>query len=155
MKSYQKGDYGKAYAAAAKSLEKDDRTLVADAQYLRQRCEEVAAFQKKLIESAVEAKDFAEVYAELKVIPKTFSGMEFATWAAAKKKELDADAAVQIERKAWSAYEKAVKKQVSAKGKAKKMGPARKAYKSVMKKYPGSRAAKMAESALKSVPAAK
>jgi len=155
VKSYEKGDYGKAYAAAAKSLEKEDRTLVADAQYLRQRCEEVAAFEKKILESAIAAKEFSDVYAEFKVVPKAFAGMEFANWATAKKKELDGDAAVQLECKAWSAYEKGTKKQASAKGKAKKMGPARKAYQSVMKKYPGTRAAKMAESALKSLPSPK
>ena len=155
VKSYEKGDYGKAYAAAAKSLEKEDATLVADAQYLRKRCEEVAAFQQKLIESSIEAKEFSEVFAELKVVPKAFAGMEFATWAAAKKKELEADDTVKVELKAWKAYEKAQKKQAAAKGKRKKMGPARKAYQSVIKKYPGSRAAKMAESALKSLPSPK
>jgi len=152
VKTYRKGQYGKAYAAAAKSLENEDNALVADARYLRKRCEDVAAFQQKMIESSVKAKDFTTAYADLGAAPKAFAGMEIATWAAAKKKELDADESVQIEVKAWSALGKARKKQASAKGKAKKMGPARKAYKSVMKRYPSTRAAKMAESALRSLP---
>ena len=155
VKSYRKGQYGKAYAAAAKSLEGEDNALVADARYLRKRCEDVAAFQQKMIESSVKAKDFTTAYTDLADAPKAFAGMEIATWAAEKKKALDADEAVQIEVKAWKSYGKAQKKQASAKGKAKKMGPARKAYQSVMKKYPGTRAAKMAESALKSLPSAR
>ena len=152
VKSYEKGQYGKAYAAAAKSLENEDNALVADARYLRKRCEDVAAFQQKMIESSVKAKDFATAYADIASAPKAFAGMEIATWAVTKKKELDADESVQVEVKAWSALEKARKKQASAKGKAKKMGPARKAYQSVVKKYPGTRAAKMAESAIKALP---
>jgi hypothetical protein len=152
VKTYEKGQFGKAYAAAAKSLENEDNALVADARYLRKRCEDAAAFQQTMIESSIKGKDFASAYADIADAPKAFAGMEIATWAAAKKKELDADESTQTEVKAWSALEKARKKQASAKGKAKKMGPARKAYKSVMKKYPGTRAAKLAESALGSLP---
>ena len=155
VKSYEKGHYGKAYVAAAKHLEAEDNALVADARFLRERCEAVADFHKKMIESAIGAKDYVTAYADLAATPKAFAGMEIVKWSAETAGKLDDDESVKIEMKAHKALEKARKKQDAAKGKAKKMGPARKAYEGIIKKYPGTRAAKMAESALKSLPKAK
>ncbi|MEM8882692.1 MAG: redoxin domain-containing protein [Planctomycetota bacterium] len=56
VKAFEKGDYGKAYKAAGKMTEKEDAALVADAQYLRERCVAVADFSKKLIESSAADK---------------------------------------------------------------------------------------------------
>ncbi len=152
VKSYEKGDYGKAHAAAARYLENEDRVISSDATFLQERCVACANFNKGLVEGGIKQKDFTTVYTDLKMISKKFAGMEIAQWAAAKKKELDGSADVATEMKAWKALKKARSKEAGAKGKAKKMGPARKAYKSIVKKYPRTRAAKMAEEALKSLP---
>ena len=152
VKSYKKGDYGKAHAAAARQVENENRVISSDAAYLQERCVACADFHKGLVESGIKQKDFTTVYDDLKMISKKFAGMEAAPWAAAKKKELDGSAEVKTEMKASKALRKARSKEAGAKGKAKKMGPARNAYKSIVKKYPGTRAAKMAEEALKSLP---
>ena len=152
VKLYKKGGYGKAWAAVARATQNDDRTIAADALYLQKRCEEVAKWNQTQVENAIKAKDYATAYADFKAIPKTFDGMEIVLWAREMKAKLDADKEAQTELKAFKAFEKAQKKQDAAKGKAKKMGPARKAYKSIVKKYPGTRAAKMAEEALRALP---
>lgn len=152
VKLYDKGSYGKAWAAVARATQNEDRTIAADALYLQKRCEEVAKWHQTQVENAIKAKDYATAYADFKAIPKTFDGMEIVLWARELKASVDADKEAQTELKASKAFEKAQKKQDAAKGKAKKMGPARKAYKSIVKKYPGTRAAKMAEEALRALP---
>ena len=152
VKLYDKGDYGKAYAAAARATTNEDRAIASDAEYLRKCCEEVANWYKKQVEGSIQSKDYATAYADFKTIPKDFAGMEIVGWAKETKAKLDADKSVQTELKAYKAFEKAQKKEEAAEGKAKKLGPARKAYKSIVKKYPGTRAAKLAEEALRALP---
>ena len=82
------------------------------------------------------------VYDDIKAIGKDFAGMDVATWVADKKKELDADASVKNEMSAMKSFKKAAANEEKAGGKAKKMGPAIKGYKRVVKKYAGTRAAK-------------
>jgi len=148
-KHYAKGDAGKAWAAAAHYLDSENRGLAADAAYLREKAEAWAKFRRKLVEEGIASKDYETVFADLKEIPKRFSGMEVATWAAGKLKELKADPAATTEVKALKAYRKAEAREQKAGGKAKKLGPARSAYRTVVKRYPGTRAAKLAEEALK------
>ncbi|MHC4954713.1 MAG: thioredoxin domain-containing protein [Planctomycetota bacterium] len=152
VKSYEKGDYGKAYAAAAKFVDNEDRVISSDAKFLQERSTACANFAMGLVKKGIEQKDFTTVYDDLKRISKQFAGMEVAHWGGEKKKELDGSDEVKTEMKAWKALKKAQSKQAAAKGKAKKLGPAKKAYKSIVKKYPGTRAAKMAEEALRSLP---
>jgi hypothetical protein len=151
VKLYGKGQYGKAWAGAARFLEDEDRAVKADAAFLREVAEACAAFRRKLVESGVKNKDYLTVYDDLADITKTFAGMEVATWAAATKKKLDADPEVAQELKAWKALRKAQGKERKAEGKAKKLGPARTAYKRLVKKFPGTAAAKRAEEALRRI----
>lgn len=148
VKTYEKGQYGKAWAGAAKKAEDEDRAVAADASYLKEQCEAVAGFHKKLVENAVGAKDYASAYDLLAEIGKAFSGMEIADWAAEQKKTLDGDQAVALEMKAWKAYLKAVGQERKAGGKEKKLKPAITSYKRIVKKYPDTRAGRMAQDAL-------
>lgn len=152
VRLYEKGDYGKAWAKVARATQDEDREVAADALYLQKRCEEVAKWHRDQVEAAIAAKDYPTACDDLDRIAKAFDGMEIVVWAREKSGELDADKAVQLELKAWKVYEKAQKRLESAEGKAKKMGPARKAFESILKKYPGTRAAKLAEQALKNMP---
>ncbi len=148
VKMYDKGQIGKAWAAAAKFAEGEDRTLAEDAKFLRTKAEAYGAHMQKFVEAGIADKDFDMVYDDIKAIGKDFAGMDVATWAADKKKELDADANVKNEMSAMKSFKKAAANEEKAGGKAKKMGPAIKGYKRVVKKYAGTRAAKMAEAAL-------
>jgi hypothetical protein len=148
VKLYAKGQYGKAWAGAARFLEHEDRVVKADAAYLREVAEACAAFRRKLVESGVKNKDYATVYDDLDDLAKNFAGMEVATWAAETRKKLDGDPAVAHELKAWSALRKAQEKERKAEGNAKKLAPARTAYKRLIKKYAGTAAAQRAEEAL-------
>lgn len=148
VKEYEKGQYGKAWSGAARDTEDADGTLAADAAYLRERCEAVAAFRKGLAEEAIADRSYGSALDDLEGISKDFAGMEVAQWAAAKEKELGADPAVANELKAWKAWAKASEKERDAGGKEKKLGAVRTAYKSIVKKYPGTRAAELAEKAL-------
>jgi len=149
VKHYEKDAPGKAWAAAAHHLESENRGLAADAAYLREKAEAWAKFRRKLVEDGIASKDYETVFADLKEIPKLFSGMEVATWAAETRKKLEADPAVKTERKACKALRKAEAREEKAQGKAKKLGPARSAYRAVVKRYPGTQAAKLAEEALR------
>ena len=148
VKLHEKGQYGKAWTGAARFLEHEDRGVMADAAFLRETAEACAAFRKKLVESGVKNKDYRTVYDDLADIAKKFAGMEVATWAAETRKKLDSDPAVAHEMKAWKALRKAQAKERRAAGKAKKLAPARTAYKRLVKKFPGTAAAKRAEEAL-------
>ncbi|MGQ0613888.1 MAG: hypothetical protein ACT4PV_09150 [Planctomycetaceae bacterium] len=148
QKAYEKGDIGKAWAGAARYLENSDGEISRDAQFLREKAEAFAAWRRKLVEGALEAKEYGSAYADLKMLLVDYSGMEVATWAADQKKILDDDPVVEKELKGWEALEKARALEQKAEGKEKKLGPARSAYKSIVKKYPDTRAAKMAEEAL-------
>ncbi|MHC5050323.1 MAG: TlpA family protein disulfide reductase [Planctomycetota bacterium] len=151
VKQYNSGQYGKAWAGAARLLEQGDRVVTADAEHLREKAEACAAFRRKLVESGVKAKDYLTVYDDLADLSKNFAGMEVATWAADMKKKLDGDPAVALEVKAWKALRKAQAKERKAEGKAKKLGPARTAYKRLVKKYEGTAAAQKAGEALRRI----
>jgi len=152
VKLYEKGDYGKAWAKVARDTQDENRAVADDALFLQKRCEEVAKWHREQVEAAIASKDYATACDDLEKIVKAFDGMEIVTWAREKSAELAKDDAVQNELKAWKVYEKACKRLESAEGKEKKMGPARKAFEAVVKKYPGTRAAAMSEEALKGIP---
>jgi len=148
VKSYEKGDIGKAWAGAEKYLAGEDRTVVADAEFLRGKCEAYGNFLRSLVEQSVAGKSYPRAFDDLKTLEKDFAGMEVAEWAWAKDKELAADPAVKDEVAAWEALEKAQELESKAEGKAKKLGAAKTAYKRLAKKYPETRAGKLAEEAL-------
>jgi len=148
VKSYEQGQYGKAYAAAARYVEDEDETLKADALFLRARVEDCANFRKRMVDRGMAAKDYVTVFEDLDDIARVFDGLEVEAWAAETKKKLEADDQVSLEIKGWKAYEKAQERERKAEGKERKLGPVKSAYKSVAKKYPGTRAAALAEEAL-------
>lgn len=152
VKSYESGKVGAAWTAASRQLEAEDRVLAADAKFLRDKCEEYAGFKKASLEGQIAAKAYSEAYDAIKAIQKEFAGMEVATFAADTKKKLDADKQVKVEMKAWKAYLKALAKEQDAGRSQKKLADARKAYEKVFKKYPGTRAADMANKATRRLP---
>ncbi len=149
VKTYNKGQIGKAWTAAAKFLENEDRAISSDAAYIREKSEAYAKYTQGLIEGSIKGKDYNTAYNDLAAIAKKFAGMPVVQWSKEKKKALDGDAAVKNEMKAWKSLVKAMKVEEKAGGKQKKLGPAIKKYRSLAKKYPGTRAADMAEKALK------
>ncbi len=152
VKLYNKGKYGKAWTGVARLTEHDDRGVATDAKFLREHCEAAAQWHQKMAEGDIKDKNYAQVMNDLAGMTKVFDGMEQATWAAAKQKELKADKAVGNELKAFKALAKARQKQLDAGGKAKKLKPVAKLYKRIVKKYPGTKAAELAEKALKTLP---
>jgi len=151
QKLYEKGEVGKAWVGAEQPAAGAD-DAARDAQFLRERAVAYAEWRKMLLEKAIEAKDYGAASDDLEQIPKMFAGMEVATWALEKRKALDADAEVAKEMKAFDGLAKARALEAKAEGKAKKLGPARVAYKSVVKKYPGTKAAEMAQKSLDALP---
>ncbi len=149
VRTYGKGQIGKAWTAAAKFLENEDRAISSDAAYVREKAEAYAKYAQGLVESSIKGKDYNTAYGDLAAMAKRFAGMPVVSWSKDKKKALDGDAAVKNEMKAWKSLEKAMKVEEKAGGKAKKLGPAIKKYRSVVKKYAGTRAADTAEKALK------
>jgi len=147
-RQYEKGDVGKAWAKAARYVEHDDRTVVADAKYLREQCEAYAAWKKKMAEDAIASKDYATAIGDLETLEDDFDGMEAATWAEETLKKLESDDQVKTELKAQKAYAKAVAKERKAGRDKRKLRPAIIGYKRVVKKYPNTHAAAMAEKAL-------
>ena len=148
-KFYEKGQVGKAWSAAERYLEHDDREVKADALFVRERAEAYAAWMRKVTEGAIADKDYVQAMEDLKDMPKMFEGMEAAAWAAETFKTLDADPAVDNELKAWKDFEKAREKELRAEGNERKLKPAITAYERLAKKYPGTRAAGLAEAAAK------
>jgi len=152
VRSYEKGDYGKAWSQVARDLEDDDRKVADDAAYLQKRCTEVAEWHKKQVESAIASRDYAMAIEDLERIEDAFDGMEVVLWARKKLEELEKDEQVETELKAWKMYEKAQDKLERAEGDARKMKPAKKIFEGIIKRYPGTRAAEHSEKALKSIP---
>lgn len=149
QKSYEKGDIGAAWAAAGKLTESPDATAAADARFLQERAQSYADWVRKGVEADVAAKDYVSAIGGIQRLSRNFAGMEAASWAAEQEKTLNADPAVSSELTAWKLLEKAQAAEQKAEGKEKKLGPAKSQYKAIAKKYPGTRAAKMAEEALK------
>ena len=147
VKMYRKGQFGKVFAGAVKFLASEQRAVSSDAKYLQDKCTAAATFKKSVVETAIKDRSYATAYDILKILPKDFAGMEVATWAAETKAKLDSDDKVKLEMKAWKAYAKINAREMKAGGKAKKLMPLIKKYRNVAKKYPGTRAADIAEKA--------
>ena len=124
----------------------------ADAEHLRKKCEEFAAFRRKSIESHVAGKAYPEAYEAIKTTEKEFAGMEVAAYAAAQKKNLDSDPVVKHEMRAWKAYEKVVAQERKAGNSKSKLKSVRKAYEAVFKRYRDTRAAELANLAARRLP---
>ena len=152
VKSYTKGHFGKVFSGAARFLQSEERAVSSDAAYLQDRCKAVGAFKRKVVEGAIQEKDYATAYDILKTLPKNFAGMEVAKWATETQGKLDKDGAVQNERKAWASYRKLQAREMKAGGKAKKLKPIGKQYAKLAKKYPGTRAGSFAEKAAARLP---
>jgi len=146
---YEKGQIGKAWAAAERYASGEDAEVARDAAFLRERAEAYAGFVRKLAEGSIEGKDYVTAFDDLDRIAKDFAGMEVATWAAETKKTLEADPVVKDEIKAWKLFEKIQKDEAKAGGKEKKLKPVATKYARLAKKYPETRAGKMAEEAAK------
>jgi hypothetical protein len=152
VKYYEKGQYGKAWAAAEKQVADEDAAVAEDAKFLRQRCEDVAAYRKRLTEAAIANKDYVTALDDLDTLARDFTGMDVVAWAGETLKTLDGDDVVKNEIKAWKDYQKVRAKEIDAEGKEKKLKPVAKLYERVVKKYPGTRGAAFAEKALRGLP---
>jgi len=135
--SYEKGEVGKAWADAGKAEADPDATVVADAKHLRSRCEAHAAFARRQAEKRLTSRDVPANVRLLDGLARTYAGMEIATWAAEKKREIQADPAARRELSAWQELEKIIERETKARGDRKKLEAVRKAYQALIKKYPG------------------
>jgi len=151
VRAFEKGDWGKAWSAAERYLEDEDAQLAADAKYLRERCEAIAAWYRKAAEKCIEARDFTLALDDLAGIQKNFGGLEAATWAQEKEKELSSDAKVKEEVAAWKAWEKASRSRADAGDNDRKLATVKVLLERLIKKYPGTRAAELAQDALGSI----
>jgi hypothetical protein len=138
--SYEKGEIGKAWAEAVKAEADPDAVVAADAKHLRARCEAHGAFARRQAEKRLAAKDIPGAVRSLDGLAKTCAGMEVASWAAEKRREIQADPAARRELMAWQELEKIIEKEQKAAGDSKKRTAVRKAYEALVKKYPGTAA---------------
>jgi uncharacterized protein (DUF1501 family) len=151
QKLYEKGEVGKAWAAAEKPASAGD-DAARDARFLREKAEAYGAWRKRLVEKALEAKDYVTAAEDLEEISRSFAGMEVGAFASAKAKELAADEVAAKEVAAAQALRKARALEAKAEGKPRKLGAARNAYKAILQKYPGTKAAQLAQKALAALP---
>jgi len=149
VKSYGKGQIGAAWAASGRFVEDEKRGLAADAAFLREKAQSYAKFVRGLAESGIESKDFGTAMDDLGWLQKDFAGMEAAAWAKTKLAELKADPAVKNELSGMKALRKAQARELDAGGKEKKLKGVVSAYRKVVKKFAGTRAAVEAEAAVK------
>ncbi len=147
VKSYEKGDIGKAWKAASKLVENEDEAIAEDAKFLVEKTEAYGEFRKTLAEGAISSREYLTADEDLADMAKAFSGMPVAEWSAKTSKELDADPDVKNERKAWKALLKVKAAEEKANGKAKKMKLVRKSYLKLVDKYAGTNAAEKAAAA--------
>jgi hypothetical protein len=147
VKAYEGGDFGKAFDQAARYLE--DEAIAADAKYLQERVNANAEFRQKLVDLAIESRDYATALADLKKIADQFSGMRVAERAEEREKKLSADPAVKKEIKALNALSTAKEMEARADGNDRKLRSVVAAYRSIMSKYEGTRAAEDAAAAVK------
>jgi len=135
--SYEKGEIGKAWADAVKAEADPDAALAADAKHLRARCEANAAFARRQAEKRLATKDYPAAMKLVDELSRAYAGMEAASWAAAKKREIQADPAARRELTAWQELEKIIEREKKAGGDRKKLEAVRKAYQALVKKYHG------------------
>jgi hypothetical protein len=96
-RSYAGGAIGAAWQAAGLLGEGEDAVLVADAKFLRTRCEAYSAWRKLMLEREIGAGDLPAAVRHLKKMEKAFRGMPAAAWAARTRGELETDPKVKME----------------------------------------------------------
>ncbi|NJN14580.1 MAG: hypothetical protein HC813_02855 [Planctomycetes bacterium] len=80
VRHYEKGSIGSAWSGSERYLADEDRTVAADAEFLRGKCEAYANFLRKLVEEGIAGKSYNVVFDDLKTLRKDFSGMEVSDW---------------------------------------------------------------------------
>jgi hypothetical protein len=138
---YEKGAIGKAWAAASRSEADADAAVAADAKHLRERCDAHAAFARRQAEKQLAAGDVPAGAKLLDDVAKRYAGMEAATWAAQRKRDLAADPTARRELAAWQELERVDEKERKAGTDPKKREAVDKAYRALVKKYAGPAAA--------------
>lgn len=148
--AFEKGKLSEArtLATAAKEKGGGDREVDADADYVVQRVDETIVFWKGTIEKASAEGQYDDVFDALGKIQKHYPGTEEAAAAAAKEKELKADAVVKRELDAWKAFDKLVEQAQRAKGDEKKLKGVVKKLEKFIDKHTTAKASKRAQQLL-------
>lgn len=142
---YDRGAAGAAWLSAGKLVEDEDETVAEDAEFLREKVERYAAWQREKIERALSRDLYAEAMGELLVFEVRFTGMDVTEWAKGRIDELEKREDVHAERFAWDKLRKALRKE--AKG-IKSRGARQSvvyAYRKVVKSHAGTVAARIAQ----------
>jgi hypothetical protein len=148
VKLYEKGDPGKAWTKAVRLKGDDDAEVVADAEFLLEKIEALAAFRRKFAEKCIASKNYRLAMDELEGLKGDFGKHEVATWAKETLKGLESDDAVKVEIDAWSRLEKVRAMEQKAAGNERRLAAVKAAYRGIGEKYPGTRAANAAGEAL-------
>jgi hypothetical protein len=141
---YEKGAFGSAWRIAGQKLDDEDPEVVADARFLRERCEESAEWRRYTVMRKIQQRDYPKAVPELQELARTFKGMPTAEWAKETRSGLRKDPAVRLELKAWARLERAITKAEKAGGDPRKMKSVHREYAAIQEAYPDTRAAREA-----------
>lgn len=141
---YEKGEVGRAWAAAGRRASDPVAAIAEDAKFLVAKCEGRAAFTKRIAEKRLAAKDYPASRKKLDDLAGAYAPMEVAAWAVQRRRELDADPDVRRELLAWQELEKIAAREKKALGDPKKLEAVRRSYRDLVQKHPGTRAAQVA-----------
>jgi hypothetical protein len=95
--AYEAGSVGAAWLAAAPALESADASLVADAKFLRERCEAYGAWKRLMLERKISEGALPAAVRALKEVEKAFAGMPVSAWAGETRRDLEKDPKVKME----------------------------------------------------------
>lgn len=144
QQKYESGMIGTAWKFAGRRLEDEDPAVVADAKFLRGRCEAYGAWKQLMLQREIDAGRYPTVVPALEEFEKAFRGMPTGAWASETRRVLRKDPKVKAELEAWMRLEKAIEKEEKATYDRKKMKAVHKEYQAIIDKYPGTLAAQEA-----------
>jgi hypothetical protein len=142
---YDRGRPGAAWQAAGSLCESGDAEVAADAQFLREKVETYATWQKDRIERQAEKGDVAAAMADLVLFEFRFASLEFAAWATKRIADLEKDEKVRADRFAWKKVRAALQKEAKAGTSKSALQSVATAYRTVVKDHPDTKAAAIAK----------
>ena len=153
--AYEVGAYGGAWQAATKFLTGKDEAVVKDARFVREKVEAYAAFRKRAMEEDLGVLPVEQQFGKLLLLRAEFLGMDPQKWADEQLKPLRLDNKIKSEKNAWAKLESALERELKKFESSYQRKQAVKLYRSIVKKYPKTQAAHIAESRLDKMAEAK
>ncbi len=146
--AYEGACYGAAWKKAKKLQKDKDATVAADADHVRERVEAFAAFYRTFLEVKLRNASSAGAYGDLLVFQYRFEGMDEAKWAASERKKIASKETIKNEKKAWKAFEDALKKEAKAAGDESRRAGVLEAYREVSAEHTRAYASALADEAI-------